>query len=124
MMLMSPEQLDDYARLLGFDVSGCASKDEKVEEIESRRERVATIDVAGLSLTVPMKRLHDKRIMDKYKGGVKTNSRLEEFISDLLGEEQMQAVRDLCTDEDGTVDAEGYLMVLSAVNQSDELKNF
>lgn len=124
MMLMSPEQLDDYARLLGFDVSGCVSKDEKVEEIESRRERVATIDVAGLSLTVPMKRLHDKRIMDKYKGGVKTNSRLEEFISDLLGEEQMQAVRDLCTDEDGTVDAEGYLMVLSAVNQSDELKNF
>lgn len=123
-MLMSPEQLDDYAHLLGLDVSGIATVGEKIEEIESRRERVATVDVAGLSLTVPIKRLHDKRLMDKYKGKVVTNSDLECFVADLLGDDQMQAVRELCTDEDGTVDAEGYLLVLGAVNGADELKNF
>lgn len=122
--LMSDEQLDAYARLLGFDVGGCGTKAEKIEEIESRRERVATVDVAGLAVTIPMKRLHDKRIIDRY-GGVKlTNSGLESFIRDLVGDEQMGAIRDLCTDEDGTVDADGYLMVLNAINRSDELKNF
>lgn len=124
LLRMTPEQLDGYARMLGFDVSGHETVEEKADAIEARRERVATIDVAGLSLTVPMKRLHDKRLIDKYKGGIKTNSDLESFIRDLVGDEQMDAIRVLVTDEDGTVDADGYLLVLNAINISNELKNF
>lgn len=124
LLRMTPEQLDGYARMLGFDVSGHETVEEKADAIEARRERVATIDVAGLSLTVPMKRLHDKRLIDKYKGGIKTNSDLESFIRDLVGDEQMDAIRVLVTDEDGTVDADGYLLVLNAINTSNELKNF
>lgn len=124
LLRMTPEQLDGYARMLGFDVSGHETVEEKADAIEARRERVATIDVAGLSLTVPMKRLHDKRLIDKYEGGVKTNSELEDFISDLLGEEQMQSLRDACTDEDGTVDADGYMVLLESINAAEELKNF
>ena len=103
LLRMTPEQLDGYARMLGFDVSGHETVEEKADAIEARRERVATIDVAGLSLTVPMKRLHDKS---------------------LIGDEQMDAIRVLVTDEDGTVDADGYLLVLNAINTSNELKNF
>lgn len=124
LLRMTPEQLDGYARMLGLDVSGHETVEEKADAIEARRERVATIDVAGLSLTVPMKRLHDKRLIDKYEGGVKTNSELEDFISDLLGEEQMQSLRDACTDEDGTVDADGYMILLESINVAEELKNF
>lgn len=124
LLRMTPEQLDGYARMLGLDVSGHETVEEKADAIEARRERVATIDVAGLSLTVPMKRLHDKRLIDKYEGGVKTNSELEDFISDLLGEEQMQSLRDACTDEDGTVDADGYMVLLESINVAEELKNF
>ena len=124
LLRMTPEQLDGYARMLGFDVSGHETVEEKADAIEARRERVATIDVAGLSLTVPMKRLHDKRLIDKYKCGIKTNSDLESFIRDLVGDEQMDAIRVLVTDEDGTVDADGYLLVLNAINTSNELKNF
>ncbi len=124
MMLMSPEQLDGYARMLGFDVSGSKTVAEKVEAIEERRERVATVDVMGLSVTVPMKRLHDKRLMDKYAGGISTNSEMESFIADLVGDEQMRAIRDLVTDDDGTVDADAYALVLGAINTADELKNF
>lgn len=124
LLRMTPEQLDGYARMLGLDVSGHETVEEKADAIEARRERVATIDVAGLSLTVPMKRLHDKRLIDKYEDGVKTNSELEDFISDLLGEEQMQSLRDACTDEDGTVDADGYMVLLESINVAEELKNF
>lgn len=124
LLRMTPEQLDGYARMLGLDVSGHETVEEKADAIEARRERVATIDVAGLSLTVPMKRLHDKRLIDKYEGGVKTNSELEDFISDLLGEKQMQSLRDACTDEDGTVDADGYMVLLESINVAEELKNF
>lgn len=121
---LTDEQLSEYAQTLGIDISGIESKDEKVKEIESRRDRKAVINILGLRVTVPMKRLHDKRILDKYAGAVQTNTELESFIRDLIGDKQVDAILKACTDDDGTVDADAYLMALRAINSSDELKNF
>ena len=124
MMLMTDAQVDAYAALLGIDVDGCKTKAKKVEKREERRERVATVDVIGLHISIPIKRIHDKRLMDKYTGKAHTNMELESVIRDMVGDEQMEEIREVCTDEDGTVDADGYLVVLDAINRSDELKNF
>lgn len=124
MMLMTDAQIDAYAGLLGIDVDGCSTKAEKVAKIEERRERVATVDVVGLHISIPIKRIHDKRLMEKYAGKAHTNEELESVIRDMVGDDQMEEIREVCTDEDGTVDADGYLVVLDAINRSDELKNF
>ena len=124
MMLMTDAQIDAYAGLLGIDVDGCKTKAEKVAKIEERRERVATVDVVGLHISIPIKRIHDKRLMEKYAGKAHTNEELESVIRDMVGDEQMEEIREAGTDEDGTVDADGYLVVLDAINRSDELKNF
>lgn len=121
---MSNAELDAYGSELGVDVSGISEHSAKVDEIEERRGRSATVRVMGMEVTVAMKRLHDKRLMDKYGGKRMTNAMLEEFMRDLLGEEQLAMVRDRCTDEDGTVDSDAYLTALALINQADELKNF
>ena len=123
-MLMTDEQVDEYAASLGIDVSGCKTKAEKIKKAEARREHVATVNVIGLRIKVTSKRIHDLRFMEKYEGSENTNSNRESFIRDLVGDEQMKEIREACTDDDGTVDADGYLVVLNAINQADELKNF
>lgn len=120
---MSDKELDAYGSTLGVDVSGIADHAGKVDEIESYRGRSATIRVMGLEITVAMKRLHDKRLMDKYGGKAITNSILEDFVTDLVGEDQMQAIRERCTDEDGIIDADAYITALNLINRADELKN-
>lgn len=120
---MSDKELDAYGSTLGVDVSGIAEHDAKVDEIETHRGRSATLRIMGLEITVAMKRLHDKRLMDKYAGKPITNNILEEFITDLIGEDQIQAIQERCTDEDGTIDADAYLTALKLINSSDELKN-
>lgn len=121
---MSEVQLDAYADLLGIDTRNIDGVDAKVDEIESRRGRVAEVGVLGITVTIPMKRLHDRRIMDRYSGKAMTNSTLEDFIRDLVGDDQMDAIRDACTDEDGTVDSEALLYAYTCINGADELKNF
>lgn len=124
LVAMSDKELNDYADVIGIDITGIADHAAKIDEIESRRNRVATVRVCGLELHIPIKVLHDKRLIDKYADGVLTNTKLENFIHDLVGDKQMEAIRERCTDEDGTVDADGYLFVLNAINESSELKNF
>lgn len=120
---MSDKELDAYGSTLGVDVSGIADHAGKVDEIESYRGRSATVRVMGLEITVAMKRLHDKRLMDEYGGKPLTNSVLEGFVAALVGEDQMQAIRERCTDDDGTIDADAYLTALTLINRADELKN-
>ena len=124
MMEMSLEELDQYARVLGIDATGRASKAAKVDLIEERRGRVAEVDALGMTISVPVRRLHDKRVSDRLASGPLTDEGTDELFRDLVGEEQHAAVLERCTDEDGVVDVEAYGVAVARVLTSPALKNF
>jgi len=124
LMGMSLEQLDQYGRLCGIDVSGRKAREDKVALIEERRARVAEIDVLGTTLRVPVRAMHDKRVTDLLNGGPLTDEQASALMEALLGEEQRDKVVELCTDEDGAVDVEAMALAFATVVRSPELKNF
>lgn len=124
MMSMSERQLDAYALVLGIDVSGLATREEKVALIEERRERVADVDVLGMRVAIPVKRLHDKRLTDKLNGVAVSDEVLVAILEEIVGPDQMALIEERCTDEDGTVDTDAYALAIAEITNSDELKNF
>lgn len=124
LLSLSAGELDEYARALGFDATGAKSAKAKVELIESRRERVAEVEVLGIAVRIPVKRLHDKRITDRLNGGAASDEEFEGLMRDLLGDDQMDAIVEHVTDEDGTVDIDALGLILAKAVRSDELKNF
>lgn len=121
---MSKSELDDYAKMLGIDVTGKKTVEKKVAAIEERRERTADIDVLGLTVTVPIKRMHDKRVTDLASKRSMTDEDATELLALILGEEQLSKVVDRATDEDGTVDVDAMGLAMARILCSEELKNF
>ena len=124
LLSLSGAEIDRYAEMLGIDTTKLKAKAAKVERIEKARGRAAEIEAMGITLTVPIKKMHDKRITDRMSVGRLTDRQLDELMTDLLGEEQVAMVYEHCTDEDGTVDVEGVALVYGSIINSDELKNF
>lgn len=124
LLSLTAEEIDRYAGMLGVDTTKLGAKAAKVERIEKARQRSVDIEVLGMTLTVPIKRMHDKRITDRMGAGRLTDGQLDELMADLLGQDQVSAVYEHCTDEDGTVDVEAVALVYSSIVRSDELKNF
>ena len=124
LLSLSGAEIDRYAEVLGIDTTKLKAKAAKVERIEKARQRTADIEAMGLTLTVPIKKMHDKRITDRMNVGRLSDSQLDALMTDLLGEEQVAMVYEHCTDEDGTVDVEGVALVYGSIINSDELKNF
>lgn len=121
---LSASELEGYAAVIGVDVSNVKTKKARIARIVEARERTADINALGMTLTVPIKRLHDKRVTDRLNGGVVDDEELMEIMAAILGEDQLAAIEAHCTDEDGTVDVDAYGVILAAVINSDELKNF
>lgn len=121
---LSASELEGYAAVIGVDVSNVKTKKARIARIVEARERTADINALGMTLTVPIKRLHDKRVTDRLNGGVVGDEELMEIMAAILGEDQLAAIEAHCTDEDGTVDVDAYGVILAAVINSDELKNF
>ncbi len=124
MALMSAAELDEYGQILGIEMKPARTKAQKVALITSKRERTATVTALGLQLEVPMKALTDKRVSDILGKEGRTDEDIVRVMELMLGPDQMQAVADACTDEDGTVDAAGLAVAFSRLVLSDELKNF
>lgn len=110
--------------MLGFDVSGKKTVAQKVAAIEERREREAEIDALGLTLAIPVKRMHDKRATDLMGKRPMTDEDATELLALLLGETQMSALAERATDEDGTVDVDAMGLAMTRILASGELKNF
>lgn len=121
---LSASELEGYAAVIGVDVSNVKTKKARIAKIVEARERTADINALGMTLTVPIKRLHDKRVTDRLNGGVVGDEELMEIMAAILGEDQLAKIEAHCTDEDGTVDVDAYGVILAAVINSDELKNF
>ncbi len=125
MMSMTLDELDRYGGFCGIDVTGIDSREGKVAEIEGRRGRVAELRALGTTLSVPSKRLHDKRVSDILNARRPlSNAEVAEVMTLILGEEQYAEVIDRCTDEDGTVDIEAIASVYFTLARSAELKNY
>lgn len=125
LMEMSLAELDRYGGACGIDVTGLRTKALKVERIEERRGRVAEVDVLGTTLTVPVRRFHDKRVAELFAPGRDlTDEDAATAMTLLLGEGQYAEVIDRCTDDDGTVDVEAIGCVFVTLFSDPELKNF
>lgn len=121
---LSASELEGYAAVIGVDVSNVKTKKARIAKIVEARERTADINALGMTLTVPIKKLHDKRVTDRLNGGIVGDEELMEIMAAILGEDQLAKIEEHCTDDDGTVDVDAYGVILAAVINSDELKNF
>lgn len=124
LMEMSKSELDEYGKVLGVDVSGKRTVAQKADAIEKRRERVAEVEALGLTLSIPVKRMRDKRVTDLASKRPMTDADASELLGLLLGGEQMEALADRATDGDGTVDIDAMGLAMARILASDELKNF
>lgn len=123
LMGMPAEDIDRYAARIGIDVAGERDKAAKVRAIQERRGRVATVQVLGTSVDVPVKRLHDKRVTDAFAAATDDDG-LAKAVGLLLGADQWDAIVERCTEEDGTVDNDALGLAVASILQDDELKNF
>lgn len=122
---MSAEELAEYARVLGIDVSGCKRADTRRERIERARRKSVVIRVAGMDLEVEKRRVYDKRVSDGMalvEKGEADDEKCMEVLNLLLGDEQMEEVAEACTDDDGMCDAAALAYVFAKVALSPELK--
>lgn len=118
-------ELDAYAGAMGLRLPENMPRCEKVEAIVEARNRSASITVLGFTVTVPVKRLHDKRVADKASVlYMMSDAEMEKLFVDIVGQEQMDAIVEHCTDEDGTVDSDALGVFIALVLTSEELKNF
>ena len=124
LMEMSLEQLDQYGQACGIDVTGKRTRAQKVALIEERRGRVADIEAVGMTLHVPVRRLHDKRVTDLLSRGQLSEAEADALMRGLLGDEQFEALIEHCTDEDGVVDVEAVGLAFASVAYGPELKNY
>ena len=123
---MSHEELAQYAAIAGIDLGKARSVDAKVSAIEEAREHVATVNVlGGLEVEIPIKKMHDKRLTDMLgKGSKRTDEETEQLFVGLVGEKQAEAIEERCTDEDGTVDVDAYVLAISQIFSAKAPKNF
>lgn len=120
---MSVQELDDYAVVLGIDVTAAKTKAAKIKLISESRERVAEVSVLGTTFAIHIKRLHDKRITDKVNT-CKTDADYEKVAKMVLGDKQYARLVERVTDEDGTIDTDALGLAISTIFRSDKLKNF
>ena len=107
---MTDEELEQYARTLGFTTKAAKSHDAKVRLIAKRRERGVDVSVLGVT-----------QLVSKPD---RTDDDIETAMTMLLGEEQMGALREAATEDDGTVDQDALAFAYARILSSDELKNF
>ena len=125
MMSMSLTDIDAYGKACGIDVTGLTEKEDKIDLIERKRERVVDVPAIGMTLTVPVKRLHDKRVSDLLRSGhMPSEEAATKAMVLLLGEDQYARLIEHCTDEDGTVDVEAVGSVYGKLFFDPDLKNF
>lgn len=121
---MSEAELDKYASVMGVSLEGYLNKEAKIGAIQERRERCAYISTLGITFTIPLKRVHDKRVSDLLGKAGRTDEETEEAMRLLLGDEQMAELISACTDEDGIFDVDAMALAFVAIITSDQLKNF
>lgn len=120
---LNDEELKIYASAVGCDVKKGDSKGQIIEKIKGHRERLATVEVMGLTLAIPYKRLQDKRVIDLFNQDYIDETEACECIHGMLGDEQWDRCIELITDEDGTIDYAGLTVIASKIFSVKLVKN-
>jgi len=81
LLRMTDAEIDEYGRALGLATEQIGDRDKKIEYIESARERTADVSVLGVTVTVPIKRMHDQRFAER-RERVEGDSAMAEFLRD------------------------------------------
>lgn len=121
---MSAQELNEYAELLGFSVTSIKGVNAKIEEIQKRRNRHATITVLGVDLDIPLRALRDKRFNDILNTSYDNNEEVEKAMVMLLGEEQYGELVAAVTEDDGVVDIDALSFAIGKIVTNPQLKNF
>lgn len=124
MARMTAAELDEYAKALGFSVVSKKGRDAKSKIIEERRARCATVRALGIDFEIPIRRMHDKRVVDLFANARKDDSAASEFMEAVLGAEQMEQLVEACTEPDGSVDVDAMGLAMVRIAYAPELKNF
>lgn len=122
--MMSTEELEDYAQILGFTTKAAKTKAAKVQLIETKRSESAEVEIFGAKFVIPKKRFHDKTISDLLVKPTRTDNDVVEAIRMLLGDEQYELIYEAVRDEDGTVDIDALIFVYLRLFSNEALKNF
>lgn len=123
MLKMSKTDLDDYAKAINLDISGKKTIEKKVDAILERKERTAEIDVLGITLLIPIKRARDKRVTDILAKTL-TDESVSKLLMLLLGKDQMDALTEAATDDDGLIDVDALGLATAKIITSPDLKNY
>ncbi len=121
---LSNEELEAYAQTMGFTTKACKDKADKIALIQRKRSRSVTVTVLGLDLLVSVRRFRSSKFGDVITSRGRTSAELMGAFRDLLGDDQFDALMDVCRDEDGEPDEDAVAYAFNVILATDELKNY
>lgn len=124
MQNMTVRELEDYANSLGFTLKAATDKADKIDLLERKRARAATVSVLGMELSIEVKRFRSSKFADVINDRDRTAAKLCDAFAGLLGEEQYAKLIDACTEDDGEVDEDALAFAFATIIKSDELKKY
>lgn len=121
---MTAEELEDYARAMGFTLKALTDKDDKVDMIQRRRARSVTVPVFGIDLDIEVRRFRSSRFADVIQSPRRTGEQLIGAFKGLLGDGQFSRLLDACADEDGETDEDALAVAMNRILDCEDLKNY
>lgn len=122
--MMDEGELEAYAKVLGFTTAAAQTAADKAKLIEQKRGRCAELTVLGIAMSIPVKRVHDRRFIDAMNKEDRTTEELDGAFRFLLGDEQYASLMEAVTEDDGTRDDDALGYAYNKLLYSAELKNF
>lgn len=123
MRKMSADELEAYAKHMGFTLAAGKTIEDKIAIIEAKRSREAGMTLLGVPVSVPIKRLHDKRVTDLL-AKKRTDEETMRMFRLIVGDESCDKVVDAATEDDGTVDNDALGYAIATLVMNKDLKNF
>ena len=124
MRKMSADELEAYAKHMGFTLAAGRTIDDKIAIIEAKRSREVGLTLLGVPVSVPIKRLYDKRVTDLLAKKKRTDDETMAMFRLIVGDEACDEVVAAATEDDGTVDNNALGYAIAALVTDRDLKNY
>ena len=124
MQNMTVAELEAFANSLGLTLRACKDKADKIELLERKRARAATVSALGLDLDIEVRRFRSSKFADVINNPQRTSAELFGAFRGLLGDAQYDRLVEACTDESGELDEEALGFAFNRILSSDELKKY
>lgn len=124
MRKMSADELEAYAKHMGFTLAAGKTIEDKIAIIEAKRSREVELTLLGVPVSVPIKRLHDKRVTDLLANKRRTDDETMRMFRLIVGDEACDEVVAAATEDDGTVDNSALGYAIATLVMDKDLKNF